>query len=99
MHTANSQTARLSLLFSRLSMVFAVMLVAALMLMLPAWPEAQRGGFWSYVAGTAYRLLVSHQISGLVLDNHRTTLPMSKGLSSSAAICVMVSRRCALYNG
>lgn len=59
----------------------------------PSCPEAQRGGFWSYVAGTAYRLLVSHQISGLVLDNHRTTLPMSKGLSSSAAICVMVSRR------
>lgn len=53
--------------------------------------EAQKGGFWSYIAGTAYRILVNHRIGGLVLDNYRTTLPMGKGLSSSAAICVLVS--------
>lgn len=29
---------------------------------------------------------------GLVLDNHTTTLPPRKGLSSSAAICVLVAR-------
>ncbi|KAG2487390.1 hypothetical protein HYH03_013959 [Edaphochlamys debaryana] len=54
---------------------------------------ARAGGFLSYVAGTAYRILVAHQIDGgLELINHTTTLPMSKGLSSSAAICVMVAR-------
>ena len=53
--------------------------------------EAQGGGFWSYIAGTAYRLLVSHVIPcGIAIDNYRTTLPMGKGLSSSAAVCVMV---------
>jgi len=54
--------------------------------------EAQRGGFWSYIAGVAYRIAVSHHVGGLSLDNYRTTLPMGKGLSSSAAICVMVAR-------
>ncbi|KAL6746433.1 ribosomal protein S5 domain 2-type protein [Haematococcus lacustris] len=54
--------------------------------------EAQSGGFLSYVAGTAYRLLTAHHIGGLELVNHASTLPMSKGLSSSAAICVMVAR-------
>ncbi|GFH08071.1 GHMP_kinases_N domain-containing protein, partial [Haematococcus lacustris] len=54
--------------------------------------EAQSGGFLSYVAGTAYRLLTAHHIGGLELVNHTSTLPMSKGLSSSAAICVMVAR-------
>ncbi|GFR46963.1 hypothetical protein Agub_g8615 [Astrephomene gubernaculifera] len=54
---------------------------------------ARAGGFLSYVAGTCYRLLVSHEVpGGLQLDNHTTTLHMSKGLSSSAAICVMVAR-------
>ncbi|GIL85872.1 hypothetical protein Vretimale_8934 [Volvox reticuliferus] len=54
---------------------------------------ARSGGFFSYVAGTAYRLCVAHELEGgLELNNHTTTLPMSKGLSSSAAICVMVAR-------
>eukprot|EP00798_Chlamydomonas_sp_ICE-L_P010077 gene10077-7974_t len=54
--------------------------------------EAQAGGFWSYIAGTAYRIVVNHEVGGLELKNHKTTLHMSKGLSSSAAICVMVAR-------
>ncbi|EFJ40607.1 hypothetical protein VOLCADRAFT_99583 [Volvox carteri f. nagariensis] len=54
---------------------------------------ARAGGFFSYVAGTAYRVCVSYDLyGGLELINHATTLPMSKGLSSSAAICVMVAR-------
>ncbi len=32
--------------------------------------EAQAGGFWSYAAGTAYRLLVDFGISGLSIDNY-----------------------------
>lgn len=36
-------------------------------------------------------MLVEHEIGGIVIDNYETTLPMSKGLSSSAAVCVLVS--------
>lgn len=61
--------------------------------------EALVGGFWSYVAGTAYRLLVQHNIGGLEVLNYRTTLPMSKGLSSSAAACVMVRGMQELVHG
>lgn len=53
--------------------------------------EAQRGGFWSYVAGTAAKIMTEHEVRGLSIDNHTTTLPLRKGLSSSAAICVLVS--------
>ena len=55
------------------------------------WQEAQRGGFWSYVAGTAAKIMTEHEVRGLAVDNHTTTLPLRKGLSSSAAICVLVS--------
>lgn len=33
--------------------------------------EAQAGGFWSYTAGTAYRLLVDFGVGGLFVDNYR----------------------------
>jgi galactokinase len=52
--------------------------------------EAEAGGFWSYVAGTAHKISTEHVVGGLRLDNYRTTLPLKKGLSSSAAICVLV---------
>ena len=71
-----------------------------------AWPlddvealeaDARRGGFFSYAAGTAS--VVLRRFPGLALrqrdlriDNHTTTLPVRKGLSSSAAICVLVAR-------
>ncbi len=54
--------------------------------------EAQRGGFWSYVAGVAYQVLTNYHVRGLVLDNYKTDLPVKKGLSSSAAICVLAAR-------
>lgn len=53
---------------------------------------AQRGGFWSYAAGVAYRVATDYRVGGLVIDNHNTTLPLKKGLSSSAAYCVLVAR-------
>jgi mevalonate kinase len=54
---------------------------------------AQRGGFYSYAAGVAYVLTTHHAFSGgLELDNHATTMPLGKGLSSSAAFCVLVAR-------
>jgi UTP-glucose-1-phosphate uridylyltransferase/mevalonate kinase len=54
--------------------------------------EAQRGGFWSYVAGVAYQVLTNYHVRGLVIDNYKTDLPIKKGLSSSAAICVLTAR-------
>ena len=54
--------------------------------------EAQAGGPFSYVAGVAYQILMYHHVGGLVIDNHRTDLPVAKGLSSSAAISVLAAR-------
>ncbi|MBD1929726.1 GHMP kinase [Trichocoleus sp. FACHB-90] len=54
--------------------------------------EAQKGGFWSYAAGVAYQFLSHYQVKGLEIDNYLTDLPIQKGLSSSAAICVLVAR-------
>jgi UTP-glucose-1-phosphate uridylyltransferase/mevalonate kinase len=54
--------------------------------------EAQRGGFWSYIAGVAYQVLTHYHVRGLVLHNYQTDLPVKKGLSSSAAICVLTAR-------
>lgn len=54
--------------------------------------EAQEGGFWSYSAGVAYQILTHYRVRGLVIDNYQTDLPMKKGLSSSAAICVLTAR-------
>jgi UTP-glucose-1-phosphate uridylyltransferase/mevalonate kinase len=54
--------------------------------------EAQQGGFWSYVAGVAYQALTHYHVRGMVIDNYKTDLPIKKGLSSSAAICVLAAR-------
>jgi UTP-glucose-1-phosphate uridylyltransferase/mevalonate kinase len=53
---------------------------------------ARAGGFYSYAAGVAHQVLVHHRVRGLVIDNDRTDLPVKKGLSSSAAVCVLVAR-------
>jgi UTP-glucose-1-phosphate uridylyltransferase/mevalonate kinase len=54
--------------------------------------EAQRGGFWSYIAGVAYQVLTHYRVRGLEIRNYKTDLPVRKGLSSSAAICVLTAR-------
>lgn len=54
--------------------------------------EAQKGGFWSYIAGVAYQVLTHYHVRGLVIDNYKTDMPVKKGLSSSAAICVLAAR-------
>jgi len=58
---------------------------------------AAQGGFYSYVCGTAAIVLerMGHHTvakSTVKIDNHTTTMPMKKGLSSSAAVCVLVAR-------
>ena len=54
--------------------------------------KAQEGSFWSYAAGVAYEVKVHFDVGGLEIDNYRTTLPIKKGLSSSAAWCVLLAR-------
>lgn len=54
--------------------------------------EARSGGFWSYIAGVAYQVMTNYHVRGLVIQNYKTDLPMKKGLSSSAAICVLAAR-------
>jgi len=54
---------------------------------------AKAGGFWRYIAGVA--AVVSQDkpdVKGLKVDISRVDLPMKKGLSSSAAICVLIAR-------
>jgi UTP-glucose-1-phosphate uridylyltransferase/mevalonate kinase len=54
--------------------------------------EAQRGGYWSYVAGVAYQVMTNYHVRGLIINNYKTDLPVKKGLSSSASICVLTAR-------
>ena len=54
--------------------------------------EARKGSWFSYAAGVAYQVLTHYRVRGLEIDNYRTDLPIQKGLSSSAAVCVMVAR-------
>jgi galactokinase len=55
-------------------------------------------GFFSYVAGTCAEVICTFakqgkQLThGIEIDNYLTTLPMGKGMSSSAAVCVLVAK-------
>lgn len=53
---------------------------------------AQAAGFDSYAAGVAALVLERFPGLGLRLEIHRRTLPLAKGLSSSAAVCVLTAR-------
>lgn len=54
--------------------------------------EAEKGVFFSYAAGVAYQFITHYDVGGLEIDNYLTDLPIQKGLSSSAALCVLVVR-------
>ena len=54
--------------------------------------EAERGEFFSYAAGVAYQIMTHYRVRGLEIDNYLTDIPIKKGLSSSAAVCVLVTR-------
>ncbi len=53
---------------------------------------AREGGFFSYVAGVASYMSEWYKVGGIKLTIDKMTLPMKSGLSSSAAICVLVAR-------
>lgn len=54
--------------------------------------EAQKGSFFSYIAGVAYQVASHYHVRGMIVNNDQTDLPIKKGLSSSAAICVLTAR-------
>ena len=53
---------------------------------------AKEGGFFSYVAGVASYISEWYRVGGVSIEVTDMTLPMKSGLSSSAAICVLVAR-------
>lgn len=53
---------------------------------------AKSGSFFSYCAGVASYMLEWYQVGGVRITLKRMTLPLKSGLSSSAAICVLVAR-------
>ena len=53
---------------------------------------AKSGSFFSYCAGVASYMLEWYKVGGVKITLHSMTLPMKSGLSSSAAICVLVAR-------
>lgn len=53
---------------------------------------AEKDDFWCYVAGVALYVKEQYNVNGLDITINNSTLPMKKGLSSSAAICVLVAR-------
>jgi mevalonate kinase len=53
---------------------------------------ARAGGFFSYAAGVAAEAAARWGIGGLSLRITEASLPIGKGLSSSAAACVLVAR-------
>lgn len=67
---------------------------------------ARSGTFFSYVAGTALTMLRSFASAfaaqsdfDLSIENTKTDLPVGKGISSSAAVCVLVVRALARLCG
>jgi galactokinase len=70
----------------------------------PAGPAALRrvaagAGFDAYAAGTAAVVLKRFPGLGLHLDVYRRNLPLGKGLSSSAAVCVLTVRAYSRVHG
>ncbi|MBR3280719.1 MAG: GHMP kinase [Clostridia bacterium] len=53
---------------------------------------AEEGGYWSYVAGVACSAISQYTIGGVKITITESSLPEKKGLSSSAAICVLIAR-------
>ena len=53
---------------------------------------AHQGGYFSYVAGVASYMCEWYNVGGVAIEITKRDLPVKKGLSSSAAICVLVAQ-------
>ena len=54
--------------------------------------NASNGGYFSYVAGVASYVNEHYRVKGIHVTITKRDLPLKSGLSSSAAICVLVAR-------
>ncbi len=54
--------------------------------------EAKGGGYFSYACGVASYICEWYRVGGLTIEIYDQTLPVKSGLSSSAAICVLVAK-------
>jgi mevalonate kinase len=53
---------------------------------------AKSGGFYSYCAGVAAYMCERFRVGGISIQTTSMDLPLKKGLSSSAAVCVLTAR-------
>ena len=53
---------------------------------------AKSGGYYSYVCGVASYICEWYRVGGLTVEIYDQDLPIQSGLSSSAAVCVLVAR-------
>jgi galactokinase len=60
---------------------------------------ARQGSFFSYAAGAAAEMVERFAVGGIRVDVVANDLPVAKGLSSSAAVCVLVVRAFARVYG
>jgi galactokinase len=60
---------------------------------------ARSGSYDAYAAGVAFYIIQRHGVGGLRLDVFERSLPVAKGLASSAAICVLTARAYSLVYG
>lgn len=54
--------------------------------------HALEDNFFSYCCGVAAYMEENYHVGGISIEVKKVTLPMKKGLSSSAAICVLIAR-------
>ncbi len=54
--------------------------------------HALKDNFFSYCCGVAAYMMENYHVGGISIEVKKVTLPMKKGLSSSAAICVLIAR-------
>lgn len=53
---------------------------------------SSEGGYYSYICGVLLFMKKKYNISGIYINNYKNTIVQGKGLSSSAAICVLVAK-------
>lgn len=54
--------------------------------------EAENNTFFSYMCGTILYLIRNYEVAGLEIEIEKMDLPIQKGLSSSAAICMTIAK-------
>ncbi|MBO6137932.1 MAG: adenylyltransferase/cytidyltransferase family protein [Lachnospiraceae bacterium] len=53
---------------------------------------AHQGGYYSYVCGVASYMCEWYRVGGITVEIYDQDLPIQSGLSSSAAVCVLIAR-------